>query len=1002
MSRFVACLLLAGCALPAAAETVAAAGYERDPSQAVDTGYTAKIAEYTTDPSFNSPLTSYLPASKAVPTPAKVLGDVAGAPNMLPYSKDVYRYFDMLAAASPRVKVYRIGKTEEGRDMIAAAIADEALLADLKANDARLAQLADPRTLGMDDAKAEPLIAQSTPVYYITGTIHSPETGAPTALMELAYRLAVDDAPYIRKIRSKVITLITPIVEVDGRDRMVDVYNWHRANPGRTPPPLLYWGHYVAHDNNRDAMGLTLDLSRNVLDTYLAWHAQVLHDLHESVPFLYDNTVGDGPYNAWIDPILAGEWQQLGWDNVQQMTKFGMPGVFTHGEFDTWSPGYLMFMAAMHNGISRLYETFGNAGADTEERILDPDEYARTWYKPNPPLPKLLWSQRDNNNYEQTGLLTALNYFADNAQPFLRNFYLKSKRSVDKPNAAGPAAYVLPADDAHRGAQAQLLQVLQRQHAEISRASAPLTVQVPAAPAKDAKPKDEKGDTDSDKSAKAKTTPRTFAAGSYVVRMDQPYSRIADALLDRQFWAPDDPQKRPYDDTAWSMGDLFGTEVVRVTDKSVLQAPMEPVREPVHVPGSVHGSGSLLAIDNNADTALITLRYALKDAEIAVAEKAFDADARHYNAGTLLVRKADNAVLARKLGELGLDAYSLSAAPSVPTHRLAAPRIALMHTWIRTQTEGWWRMALEKLGVPYSYISTQTAAREADLKATYDVILFGPVGGATSARILNGTPLYGDAVPWKATSLTPNMTIDQTDDIRPGLGGAGLAHLQRFVEQGGLLIASEDSAKFAIEMGLAPGVSLAPAKDVRVVGSVLKTVVVDADSPVAYGYGKDFAAYSSDGMAFRISNLVAGGDRIPTAKEFKRPTGRGGPKDTDLPEGRAEGEPPELPKVKAWEAAPLNAEQLRYSPFGPRNVIPEDQRPRTIVRFADSDELLVSGLLQGGGAIAEHGAVVDARLGKGHTLLFATNPIWRGETIGSYALVFNAILNYDQLSPRSH
>ena len=113
----------------------------------------------------------------------------------------------------------------------------------------------------------------------------------------------------------------------------------------------------------------------------------MLHDLHESVPFLYDNTVGDGPYNAWVDPILADEWAELGWNNVAQMQSFGMPGVFTHGDFDTWCPGYLMFLAGMHNGISRLYETFGNGGADTEKRILRPEEYSRTWYRQNPPLP---------------------------------------------------------------------------------------------------------------------------------------------------------------------------------------------------------------------------------------------------------------------------------------------------------------------------------------------------------------------------------------------------------------------------------------------------------------------------------------------------------------------------------------------------------------------------------------------------------------------------------------
>src|SRR5579885_478666 len=214
----------------------------RDPSQPVDEEYTKKIREYTTEPFFNSPLTDYLPASKTVPTPKAVLGDIAGAPKILPYSTEVYRYMRMLEKASPRVKVFTIGKTEEGREMIAVAVASEKLIASIDENRARLAKLADPRTIKMDDAEADKLVAASTPVYYITGTIHSPETGAPTALMELAYRLAVDESPYIKEIRDGVITLITPVVEVDGRDRMVDVYNWHRANPGKKPPPMLDGG----------------------------------------------------------------------------------------------------------------------------------------------------------------------------------------------------------------------------------------------------------------------------------------------------------------------------------------------------------------------------------------------------------------------------------------------------------------------------------------------------------------------------------------------------------------------------------------------------------------------------------------------------------------------------------------------------------------------------------------------------------------------------------------
>src|SRR4029077_9716113 len=168
------------------------------------------------------------------------------------------------------------------------AVANEKLIASLDANRERLAKLADPRTIKLDDAEAEKLVAASTPIYYVTGTIHSPETGAPTALMELAYRLAVDESAYIRAIRENVITLITPVVEVDGRDRMVDIYRWHLANPGKQWPPLIYWGHYVAHDNNRDSMGLTLQLTRNVLNTFVGWKAQGLHDLHERGASPYD------------------------------------------------------------------------------------------------------------------------------------------------------------------------------------------------------------------------------------------------------------------------------------------------------------------------------------------------------------------------------------------------------------------------------------------------------------------------------------------------------------------------------------------------------------------------------------------------------------------------------------------------------------------------------------------------------------------------------------------
>src|ERR1041385_7054819 len=187
--------------------------YARDPNQQVDQDYTKKIAEYTTEKFFNSPLTDYLPASSNIPTPKAVLGDVAGAPNKLPYAEEVYKYMRMLEKTSPRVKVFSIGITEEGREMIAVALSSEANLKKMEENRALLGKLADPRSLKLNDGEADKIVAQAIPIYYITGTIHSPETGAPTALMELAYRLAVDEGPYIKDIRDGMITLITPVVE---------------------------------------------------------------------------------------------------------------------------------------------------------------------------------------------------------------------------------------------------------------------------------------------------------------------------------------------------------------------------------------------------------------------------------------------------------------------------------------------------------------------------------------------------------------------------------------------------------------------------------------------------------------------------------------------------------------------------------------------------------------------------------------------------------------------
>ena len=852
-----------------------------------DAAYTDAIRKFTTEPRFMTELVDHLPASGTVPSPLKFNGYIAGAEGHLTYASDVHRYMRALEAASPRVKVFSIGITEEGREMILVAVANEETIAKLDRYRDITRRLADPRKI--TDADARALIAEGKPFYYATGALHSPETGSPEMLMELAYRLAVEDTPFIRAIRDNIIVLITPVLEVDGRERQVDLWRYRAANPGVPTPPLVYWGHYVAHDNNRDQIGLSLALGRNVMKAYYDFHPRVMHDLHESVPFLYVWS-GTGPFNPALDPIMIGEWHRMALQEVDELTRRGLPGVWLHGFWDGWAPNYLFWAGAGRNTIARFYETFGNRWPTTEKRVVR-GASDRAWFRQNPALPTVTWSLRNNVNYQQSALLFGLHDMAENRERFLDRFFAMGQRAIAKAANEGPAAWIFDAGQKRPEQLTLLLDLLQRQGIEVQVADEAFSMATNWPPPKDDK-KDEK-----------KVEPVKFAKGSFIVRMDQPYSRLADTLLDVQYVRG---EERVYDDTGWTLPYLYNVTAHRVVNPDVLKV---------------------------------------------------KAHARE------------------------------TASPQPPaTSSQPLPRIALMHTWAATQDEGWWRLALESMNVPYEYISTQDASRTPNLRERFDVILFPPVGRVSSQEIVNGYA-PGPALPWKKTDLTPNLgNADETEDMRPGLGLTGVQNLQRFVEEGGLLVTARDTAVWAVDYGLARWVRVVDTSKLKAPGTIVQSKVDDRKSVIVQGYDDTIPLYYSGSPVFRV------GLRDDRDTPESRPSGRGTKADPDVPQGRPFVPVPERPKPSPF-AAPEDA------PWSVEAVMPaEADRPRVIVSFAEkADQLLLSGMLEGGDELAGKPAVILAPRGKGNILLFSINPMWRMNTPGAYALVMNAVRKWDQL-----
>ena len=858
--RRLVCVVLA--LLPGALASAA------DPApDAAEPGSIEAIAKFTTEPRFLSSWVSYVPASATVPSPTKFLGHVAGAEGELSRTTQIYGYFRELAKATPRVRVEVIGKSEEGRDILLVAIADEEGIRNLDRLKTATAALADPRTTNPE--AAEKIIATARPIYYFNAGLHSTETGSPEMVMELAYRLAVSEQPMIRDIRKNLVVLINPVSEPDGRDKTVDWFyrylkgktDWDNL-PEDSPP---YWGYYVFHDNNRDTHQKALQLTQAVHRMFYDYHPTVVHDLHESIPLLHTWN-GTGPYNVNLDPIAISEWLETSFHEVQSMTSLGMPGVWTWGFGESWGLHYLDSVASNHNALGRGYETFGNGTAETVERTLRPSENRyvdtpvtnREWYRPWPPDKKFQWSLRNNTNYMETGCLAILDWSSKNAKDMLRNFYRKGYNSWQKGVKGKPHAFVIPQNQGDPRRVAQMIEVLRGHRIEVSRLSEAVVVKE-----------------------------GSFAKGDFVVLLDQPYRNYAVDLLVAQKFPTETPYE-PYDDVSWALNVHYGLTATPIEDEKIKAARVEKLAAAPSVGGRVAGAGPVYLLKDSGQEALLAARFRLSSFKVSIAETSFTVGTTAYPAGSWIVAAQDGlaAALDAVAKDLGVDFDSAAAVPKVAMHDAPIPRVAVWHLWADTESVGWLRLALDQEKIPYDYIRDEEI-RAGRLRDKYDVILYGNTYANLKSQILGIDTKWGP-MPYTKTPEFPSHGVpDASEDITGGIAWKGMANLQDYLERGGLLITLGNGSALALEGGLVRNVNRS-GTSVETPGVELTVKFLRPDHPIAYGYPTLTSAFRTElpiysvRPAFQRFVVLQWGTKLPKReRDPDTPAPAGEKKDTD-------------------------------------------------------------------------------------------------------------------------
>jgi|KBSSwiStaDraftv2_1062776.scaffolds.fasta_scaffold12897_2 hypothetical protein len=777
-----------------------------------------------------------LPLRAEIPSPEEHFGFRMGTDRQLASAEGIEQYFELLATQSDRVRLVDVGLTTEGHRTIAAIVSAPENIRNLESIRAANMRLADPRTLGPDEARR--LAATQKTVVAIGASIHASEIGATQAANELLYTLASARDPGTLTVLQNVVVIVIPLLNPDGHRLVTDWYNKNKGTPFEGGPMPWLYHKYAGHDINRDAFMMNLAENRNLARfLYTSWHPQVfltMHQMEENGPrfFVPPNT---DPIDLNYDPLIWRSAAFLGDAMAMELQRDGHTGVLSNAKYDYYWPGFEDSAPLGHNTVCLLTEV---ASVDIASPVTITANELRggfkglTDYRPQinfpQPWPGGRWTLRDIVDYDLSAVRGLLTATAAYREQLVQNFYDMGRRAVESGARGGPFAFIIPPEQHDPHTTAKLENLLIDGAIEIHRALEPFRA--------DGEP---------------------YPAGTDIIFLAQPYRAYVKTLLERQTYpghraTASGPADRPYDVAGWTLPKQMGVNVVTV-DRSFESPPTSRLSGATIAPAAVWGErkpGYWVIEANGNGGAIAVNRLVAAGAVPAWSAIPIETGGFRYEPGSIVVPylKTAESTVASIARELGLRVDGVKGKPPQSVRPIGRARVAVYKPWTENIDEGWTRWLLDQYEFPYTSI-TDTDIRAGNLRGRFDAII---LPNSSPDRLVSGYP--ADAVPAQYAG---------------GMTAAGIDAIKTFVRTGGTLICLSQSSDLAIAAFELPIRDVAREADDRlfVPGSILK-LEVDPSKPLAYGMEPHTAAFFAFSSAFdaipaRGSANGHGGDAVP-------------------------------------------------------------------------------------------------------------------------------------------